>query len=130
MLLMGPSPPTPDPDAIGEAIGRHVGRVIGLVLGFLFAAVFVVLWVYIAAAAFTAGTLLADTWDWLTGLGPLETIVVWLAVLPIAVFVWAWQADLGPVVMGLVLLGMVAWTAVAAWAPLKRVVRRVTRRTA
>jgi hypothetical protein len=127
---MDTPPSTPDADEVGEAIGRLVGRGIGCVFGVVFAAVFVVLWIYILAAVLTDGRLLADTWAWLTSLGPLETIVVWLAILPIAVFVWAWQADLSPVVMGLVMLGMVAWTALAFWGPLKGLTRRARRHTA
>jgi hypothetical protein len=77
------------------------------------AAVFVVLWCYIAAATFTDGDLLTGTWAWLSGLSAVAAIVVWLAILPVAVFVWAWQVDPSPLVMGIVLLGLVAWTAVA-----------------
>jgi hypothetical protein len=85
--------------------------------------VFVVLWIYVAAAAFTDGTLLTETWDWLTGLDTVAAIVVWIAILPVAVFLWAWQAQLEPIWMGLVMLGLVAWTWIA-WAGLLRLVWR------
>lgn len=83
------------------------------------AAVFVLLWVYVAAAVFTDGELLADTWAWLSGLDTIAAVVVWIAILPVAVFLWAWQAGLEPVAMGLVMLGLVAWTAMAASAVLR-----------
>jgi len=123
------APPLSDPDGIGEAVGDRVGRTIGFVFALFFGAVFALLWVYIVAAAVTEGALLADTWTWLSGLSPVEAVVVWLAILPIAVFVWAWQADLGSLAMSLVLLGMVVWTAIAFWAPMKNVVHRLRRGT-
>ncbi len=94
-------------------IGQRVGRSTEVILSSYAAAAFVVLWCYVAAATFTDGGLLTDTWAWLSGLGTVAAIVVWLAILPVAVFVWAWQADLSPFVMGIVLLGLVLWTAVA-----------------
>ena len=127
---MDTPPASPGTDEVVEVVGRQVGRGFGCIFGVVFAAVFVVLWIYILAAVLTDSQLLADTWAWLSSLGPIETIVVWLAILPIAVFVWAWQADLSPLVMGLVILGMVAWTAVAFWGPLKGLTRRARRYTA
>ncbi|HEX5826099.1 MAG TPA: hypothetical protein VFY23_01145 [Candidatus Limnocylindrales bacterium] len=76
-------------------------------------AVFAVTWVYIAAAVLTDGALLADTWAWLTGLGAIATVLAWLALLPLAVFLWAWQANLDPLAMALVVAGLVGWTMLA-----------------
>ena len=92
--------------------------------------VFIALWVYIAAAMFTDGALLAETWTWLSGLDTIGAIVAWIAILPIAVWTWAWQADLQPLLMGLVLLGMVAWTAVAVTGLVKTLRNRFARRSA
>jgi len=87
----------------------------------------VVLWLYIAVAAFTDGKLLTDTWAWLGGLDTIPAIVAWVAILPIAAWVWAWQAGLEPLLMGLVLLGMAAWT-MAAFGGSLRTLRRARRR--
>jgi hypothetical protein len=75
--------------------------------------VFAILWFYVVAAVFTDGTLLDDTWAWLSSLDTLAAAVAWLALLPLAVFLWSWQADLEPWVMGIVMLGLLAWTLVA-----------------
>jgi hypothetical protein len=82
-----------------------------LVIGAL--AVFGVLWIHVAAALLTDGGLLANTWAWLTGLDTPATIVAWVALLPLAVFLWAWQADLASWAMALVMVGLVAWTMLA-----------------
>jgi hypothetical protein len=114
--------------------GGHPRRGIALALevaltGYA-AAVFVVLWLYVAAAAFTDGTLLADTWAWLGGLDTIAAIVVWVAILPVAVFTWAWQADLEPLWTGALMLGIVAWTAIAFSGLLRTVGRLLARRSA
>ena len=94
------------------AAGR-AGRIVGLVLAVGALAVLTVTWMYVAAALVTDGSLLASTWAWLTGLDTLAAIVAWVAFLPLGVFLLAWQADLAPWAMGLVMAGLVGWTLLA-----------------
>ncbi len=89
-----------------------------------------VLWLYIAAAAFTDGKLLADTWTWLIGLDTIPAIIAWIAILPVAAWTWVWQADLRPLLMGLVMLGMLAWTALAVTGLVRTLRNRLARRPA
>jgi hypothetical protein len=105
------------------APGARVGQVLEVVLVVLASLVFVGLWLYVAAAILADGTLLADTWAWLGGLDTIAAIVVWVAILPIGVFLWAWQADLEPIWMGLVMAGLVGWTGIA-WSGLARLAAR------
>lgn len=91
---------------------QRSGRAVEVALKLYASAVFVVLWLLVAAAVFTDGALLEDSWAWLSGLDTLAAAVVWLAILPIGVFLWAWQAALEPLWMGVVLLGLVAWSAI------------------
>ena len=74
------------------APSSRIGRALELLLTLLASLVFVLLWIYVAAAVLTDGMLLADTWAWLSGLEVIPAIIVWIAILPIGVFVWAWQA--------------------------------------
>lgn len=76
-------------------------------------AVFLVTWSAVVAAILGDGAILADTWAWLSSLEAIAAFVVWLALLPLVVFLWAWQADLQPWVMALVMLGLVTWTLMA-----------------
>ena len=103
---------------------RPFGRVLEIVLSVCVAAIFVVLWVGVAIAALTDGAILADAWAWLTSLPPVVAVVTWIAILPIAVGLWAWDADLAPIAMGAVLVGLVAWTLVAASGLVKSLRRR------
>lgn len=93
--------------------GRRIGRALELILPIYASVVFVVLWIYVAVAALGDEALLADTWAWLTGLDLIPAVIAWIAILPIGVFLWAWDADLEPMFMGLVMAGLVAWTALA-----------------
>ena len=77
------------------------------------AAIFTVLWVGFAVGLATGGGLLVDAWAWLSGLEPLWAVVAWILFLPIAVGLWAWNAAGSPIVIGAVLAGLVAWTALA-----------------
>lgn len=88
--------------------------------------VFVLLWVYVALVALTDSTLPADTWAWLNGLDLLPAIVAWVAILPVGVFLWATEANLEPVWMGIIMLGLVGWTWIA-WAGLARLAWRWAR---
>lgn len=94
---------------------RHIER--GLTI--YASAVFVLLWAGVVIAAFSDGRLLVDAWAWLEGLDTIAAIVVWIAILPIGVYLWAWQAELEPVLMGLVMIGLALWAA-AAWSALVR----------
>lgn len=118
-----PGPPPPDADAAegGKRVGTGVGRGLEIMLTVLASLVFVGLWVFVAAAALTDGGLVADTWDWVSGLDTVPAIIVWVAILPICVFLWAWQAELEPIWMGLVMVGLVIWTGIA-WSGLVRLV--------
>ena len=94
-------------------MGQRIGRAMEIVFPILATIVFVILWVYVVLASFTDSPLPADTWAWLSGLDTIAAVIVWIIILPLAVYLWAWQADLEPVWMGLVMLGMVAWTSLA-----------------
>lgn len=93
--------------------GQRLGEGLRVLLVVAVLAVFAVLWVHVGAAVLTDGSLLADTWAWLTGLDLVLAVVAWIALLPLAVFLWAWQADLTPWAMALVMAGLVAWTLLA-----------------
>ncbi len=106
-----------------QGAGGRAGRSLELAIAIYGAMVFVVLWILVAQAIFTDGQMLADTWAWLSGLDTVAAVVVWILLLPVAIFVWAWQADLAPVLMAVVMLGLVVWTAIA-WSGLMRALRR------
>ena len=110
----------------GDTQGR-VGRAIELVLTVAASTVFVALWVYVALDVFTDSSLPADTWTWLSGLELVPAIVTWVVILPLGIYLWATQdAQLEPVWMGLIMLGLVVWTSIA-WSGLVRVLRRRAR---
>ena len=96
-----------------ERPAGRVGRVVGVVVSVYAAAVFVVLWIGFAVGLATGGALLVDAWAWLSGLEPVWAVIAWIALLPIAVGLWAWNAAGSPLVIGLVLAGLIAWTALA-----------------
>jgi hypothetical protein len=89
------------------------GRAVEVGLGLYGAVTFTALWVGLAVGVATGGTLLVDAWAWLTGLEPIRAAAAWILVLPIAVGLWAWNAAGSPLVIGAVLAGLVAWTALA-----------------
>ena len=94
-------------------IARSIGRILDLTLPAYASVVFVALWVYVVLAVFTDSSLPADTWAWLQGLEAIAAIVAWLAVLPLGIFLWAWQADLEPVFFGLIMAALAGWTFIA-----------------
>ena len=94
-----------------------------LALSVYASAVFVILWAFVAVAAVTDAALVGETWAWLDGLDTIGAIIVWLAILPVAVFLWAWQAGLDVLLMGLLMVGLAAWSAVA-WSGLLRALSR------
>jgi len=84
-------------------------------------AVFAVLWIGAAWAILVDPGIVDDAWSWLTGLPLVPAIVVWILALPICVGIWAWHADLGPVLTLLVVIGLIVWTSI----PVTSVVRRL-----
>ena len=94
------------------ARGR-AGRAFEVAISLYGAVIFTVLWVGFAVGLATGGGLLVDAWAWLSGLDTLWAVVAWILLLPIAVGLWAWNAAGSPIVIGAVLAGLVAWTALA-----------------
>jgi hypothetical protein len=90
-----------------------LGHVLGLILSLYVAVVFAVLWAGIAIGFATGGGFLIDVWTWLTALQPIAALVAWVLILPIGVGAWAMEAGLEPLVTGLVVVGLVAWTLAA-----------------
>jgi hypothetical protein len=107
-MTMHASPTIPSQSSHGTA-----GRIGGIVLTLLMIGVFVVMWAGLAGAALADGRFLTDFWAWITALPLIPAVVAWILLLPIAVGAWAWTASLEPVVMGLVVIGLAAWTGVA-----------------
>ncbi len=89
-------------------------KVIEIALVAYATAVFVVLWVGAAYALLVDPGIVTEAWAWLTGLPILPAILAWILVLPIGVGLWAWQADLAPVLTAIVAIGLVLWTGLAA----------------
>jgi hypothetical protein len=88
-------------------------RVLEIVLAVYAAVAFALLWIGLGVGLATGGALFADTWTWLSGLEPLAAVVVWILALPIAIALWAWNADLPTLVAAVVAVGLVAWTLTA-----------------
>ena len=115
------APGAPDRDETRRP--RRVSRGVELALTLLASVVFVVLWVYVVLVTFTDSTIPADTWAWLSGLDTIAAVIVWILILPVAVYLWAWQADPGPLIMGVIMVGLVGWSLIA-WSGLGRAVFR------
>jgi hypothetical protein len=94
-------------------------RAIRLVLGTWASAVLGALWIGLLVDTAGGGHLAADGWRTLSSLALPAQIVSWVLFLPVAVGLWASQADLSAVAGVAVLLGLVLWTAVA-WTGLAR----------
>ena len=105
----------------------RLGRTLDVTLPILASIVFVVVWIYVALAVLTDSTLPADTWTWLSGLELVPAVVAWIALLPLAVFLWAWQADLEPIWFGLIMVALAGWTFLA-WSGSVRALARRRRR--
>lgn len=105
------------------ATRRRIGRVLELLVGLYGAAIFAVLWIGFAVGLAAGGAVFVEAWAWLTGLEPFAAIVAWVLLLPIAVGLWAWNAVGSPLVTGMILAGLVAWTFLAV-AGLARTLRR------
>jgi len=113
------------PQVSTRSAGR-IGRILDVTLPVYASLVFVVVWLYVALAVFTDSSLPADTWAWLQGLDTIAAIVAWLAILPLGIFLWAWQAGLEPVFFGLIMAALVGWTFIA-WSGSLRAYRRLWR---
>ena len=107
-MTMPASPVIPSQPSHGS-----LGRVPGVALSLLMIGVFVVMWAGLLGAVLADARFLTDFWTWITGLPLILAVVAWILFLPIAVGAWAWTADLGPVVMLLVVIGLIGWTGVA-----------------
>ncbi len=101
----------------------RLARLLDITLPILASIVFVVVWIYVALALFTESSLPADTWAWLEGLDLVPAVIAWIALLPLGVFLWAWQAELAPIWFGLIMVGLAGWTFVA-WSGSVRVLAR------
>ncbi|MEX1333976.1 MAG: hypothetical protein AB1Z66_01600 [Candidatus Limnocylindrales bacterium] len=106
----------------------RLARFLDTTLPILASIVFVVVWSYAALAVLTDSTLPADTWAWLGGLALVPAVVAWIALLPLGVFLWAWQADLEPVWFGLIIIALVGWTFLAWSGTVRLLVRRAAAR--
>jgi hypothetical protein len=104
---------TMTPASPARPSGGRAAGVPGTLLAIGALGVFAVTWIFVAAAVLTDGGLLADTWAWLTGLEAPASVVAWVVLLPLAVFLWAWQADPASWAMALVMAGLVGWTLLA-----------------
>ena len=102
----------------------RLGRTLDVTLPILASIVFVVVWIYVALAVLTDSTLPADTWTWLSGLELVPAVVAWIALLPLAVFLWAWQADLEPIWFGLIMVALAGWTFLAWSGSVRALARR------
>ena len=103
---------------------RTRDRRLQLVLGTYAVVVFALLWVGFAAGMASGGQAFTDAWAWLNGLEPIARIAAWTLFLPIAVGLWALNADLPAPIFALVVAGLVAWTAVAVGSLVRAVRRR------
>jgi len=89
-------------------------RRLRLALGIWASTVFVVLWAGAIAGAAGGGQPFEDAWRALGGLDGAARLAAWVVFLPIAVALWAANAELPAPILALVAIGLVAWTA-AAW---------------
>ena len=105
----------------------RLARLLDTGLPILASLVFVVVWIYVALTSFTDSSLPADTWAWLEGLELVPAVVAWIALLPLGIYLWAWQAELDPIWFGLVMLLLVGWTWIA-WAGTARSLARLRHR--
>lgn len=93
--------------------GGSRARALEITLALWATVIFALLWAGLAMGLATGGGLFADSWAWLTGLEPLAAVLVWILTLPIAVALWAWNADLPQLAALAVAVGLIAWSLVA-----------------
>jgi hypothetical protein len=103
---------------------RARGHRLQLALGIYAVIVFALFWAGFAAGLVAGGQGFADAWAWLNGLEPVARIAGWVLFLPVAVGLWAWNADLPPPVSAAVVVGLVAWTLVAVGSLVRSIRRR------
>jgi hypothetical protein len=104
--------------------GRGRDRRLQLALGTYAVLVLAALWVGFAVGLVAGGQAFADAWAWLNGLEPIARVVAWILFLPIAVGLWAWNADLPAPVFAAVAVGLVVWTLVAVGSLVRALRRR------
>ncbi len=100
-------------------MGASASRRLRLGLGVWASLAFLVLWAGALLDLLGGGHLAADAWGWLAGLPDLVGFALWVLLLPVAVALSASQSGLPVLVGGLVVTGLVLWTAVA-WIGLAR----------
>lgn len=115
--------PTPARPAASPTADHRAGRVLGLALGLYAGTVFVILWAGAVIGWVTGGAIFADAWAWLSSLDTIAAVLAWILFLPIAVGLWAIDADLAPLAGAAIVAGLVVWTLAAA-SSLVRVLRR------
>lgn len=115
--------PTPAQPAVTPTASHGAGRVLGLALSVYAGAVFVVLWSGAIVGWVTGGAIFADAWAWLSSLDTIAAVLAWILFLPIAVGLWAIDADLAPLAGAAIVAGLLVWTLAAA-SSLVRVLRR------
>jgi hypothetical protein len=102
-------------------VGASASRRLRLGLGVWAALAFLVLWAGALLDLASGGRLAADAWAWLSGLPDPVGFAAWVALLPVAVALWASQTEVPAIVGGLIAVGLVLWTAVA-WFGLARTI--------
>jgi hypothetical protein len=114
---------TPARPPVSPTADHRAGRVLGPALGLYAGAVFVLLWAGAVIGWVTGGATFADAWAWLSSLDTIAAVLAWILFLPIAVGLWAIDADLPPLAGAAIVAGLVVWTLAAA-SSLVRVLRR------
>lgn len=115
--------PTPARPAVSPTADHRAGRALGLALSLYAGAIFVILWAGAVIGWATGGAIFVDAWAWLSSLDTIAAVLAWILFLPIAVGLWAIDADLAPIAGAAIAAGLVVWTLAAA-SSLVRVVRR------
>ena len=103
-------------------MNARADRRIRLALGGWASLAFLALWAGVALNLVGSGRLAGDAWSWLTALPGIVQLAVWVLVLPVAVGLWAAVSSVPAVVGGVIVVGLVAWTAVA-WFGLVRILQ-------
>jgi len=100
-------------------VKARADRSIRVTLAIWASVAFLAMWVGVALNLAGGGRLAGDAWSWLTSLSDVLRLVAWVVVLPVTIGLWAAASGVPPVVGGVVVVGLVAWTAVA-WFGLAR----------
>jgi hypothetical protein len=102
----------------------RLGHLLDVSLPIYASMVLLVAWVFVGLAVFTDSAVPADTWAWFESLDLVPAVVAWLALLPIGVCLWAWQADLEPIWFGLLMVLLAGWTFIAWSGSVRALARR------